>query len=51
MTVQSKGKGKVKIPADDALGVDPLLAYIGECARAKNDGKPLTVAVLGLSNV
>jgi nuclear GTP-binding protein len=51
MNVQGKGKGKAKVPADDGLGVDSVLAYLGERARAKNDDKPLAVAILGLTNV
>lgn len=49
MTIQSKGKAKA--PADDGLGVDSIHAYLGERARAKSDGKPLAVAVIGLTNV
>ena len=51
LTVQSKGKGKAKLPADDGLGVDSVLAYLGERARAKNDSRSLAVAVLGITNV
>jgi nuclear GTP-binding protein len=51
ISIHPKGKGKIKVPADDGLGVDSVVAYLGEKARAKNDGKPLAVAVLGLTNV
>jgi len=51
VTIQSNKKGKAKVSADDGLGVDSVVAYLSEAARAKNDDKPLVVAVLGLTNV
>ncbi|KAG5645776.1 hypothetical protein DXG03_005313 [Asterophora parasitica] len=46
-----KGKGKAKAPADDGLGVDSVLACLGEWAKAKKGKKPLAVAVIGVTNV
>lgn len=50
LTAQLKGKGKAKFSADNGLGVDAVRAYLGEMARAKDDDKPLAVAVLGPTN-
>lgn len=46
-----KGKGKAKARADDGLGVDSVLACLGEWAGEKTDDQPLAVAVLGVTNV
>ena len=47
----SKAKGKTKAIADDALGVDSILECLGEWAKSKTGDEPLTVAVLGVTNV
>jgi len=46
-----KGKGKTKAITDDALGVDSILGCLGEWAKSKTGDEPLTVAVLGVTNV
>ncbi|TFK35009.1 hypothetical protein BDQ12DRAFT_635436 [Crucibulum laeve] len=46
---KGKGKGKAKIPVDDAVGVDSVLAYLSKCTKAK-DKEPLTVAIVGFTN-
>jgi nuclear GTP-binding protein len=51
MKVHPTGKWKIKVPVDDGLGIDSVLAYLSGQARTKSDGKPLAVAVLGLTNV
>ncbi|KAG6864206.1 hypothetical protein C0991_011570 [Blastosporella zonata] len=50
-SVKVKGKGKAKARADDGLGVDSILACLGHWAKAKKGGKPLAVAVVGVTNV
>ncbi|KAK7061366.1 guanine nucleotide-binding protein-like 3 [Favolaschia claudopus] len=49
VAVKEKGKGKAKAPTQDAIGVDVVLAHLGEFAEKKQD-KPLCVAVVGLTN-
>ena len=44
-----KGKGKER--ADDALGVDAVLACLRQWSQAKPDREPLVVAVVGMTNV
>ncbi|KAI0366432.1 P-loop containing nucleoside triphosphate hydrolase protein [Pilatotrama ljubarskyi] len=44
-----KGKGKER--ADDAWGLDSLLTLLKQWAEEKKDEKPLTVAVVGVTNV
>ncbi|KAK0453132.1 P-loop containing nucleoside triphosphate hydrolase protein [Armillaria borealis] len=46
---QEKGKGKGKLPADDAIGVDALLKALLPWAKDKGD-EPLVVAVAGFTN-
>ncbi|GLB33406.1 putative GNL3L/Grn1 putative GTPase [Lyophyllum shimeji] len=46
-----KAKGKEKPRADDGLGVDSILACLGEWAKAKKEDQPLAVAVVGIANV
>ncbi|KDR74391.1 hypothetical protein GALMADRAFT_250307 [Galerina marginata CBS 339.88] len=46
-----KGKGKSKVPVDDALGADSLLACFAHLAREKKGDEPLAVAVIGVTNV
>ncbi|KAF8075980.1 GTP-binding protein [Lyophyllum atratum] len=46
-----KAKGKAKACADDGLGVDAVLACLGEWAKMKKGDKPLAVAVVGIANV
>ena len=41
-------KGKAKAPLNDGLGVESLVTHLGQLA---NGGDPLTVAVVGLTNV
>ncbi len=47
---QEKGKGKGKLPADDAIGVDALLKALLPWTKDKGD-EPLIVAVAGFTNV
>ena len=48
----SKGqKAKAKEPEDDAVGVDSVLACLGKWAQAKKGDGPLSVAVVGVTNV
>ncbi|KAI0643674.1 P-loop containing nucleoside triphosphate hydrolase protein [Trametes meyenii] len=49
--VQGKGKGKGKERADDAWGLDAALALLTQWAGETKDEKPLTVAVVGVTNV
>lgn len=49
--VKGKGKAKVTVPADDAVGVDSVLEVLGQWAEEKNKKMPLTVAVVGITNV
>ena len=46
-----KGKGKAKIPIDDALGAQALLDCLSQWAKEKKGGEALTVAVVGVTNV
>lgn len=46
-----KGKGKAKIPIDDALGAQPLLDCLSQWAKKKEGEEALTVAVVGVANV
>lgn len=48
---KGKGKGKVTVPADDAVGVDSVLECLGQWAQEKRNEVPLTVAVVGITNV
>lgn len=50
-SVKVKGKGKAKIPNNDGLGVDSVLACLGEWAQSKKGDEPLSVSILGLTNV
>ncbi|KAG6849948.1 hypothetical protein H0H93_003320 [Arthromyces matolae] len=45
-----KGKGKGKAPVDDGIGVDSVLECLGQWAKIKKGDKPLTVAVVGVTN-
>ena len=44
-----KGKGKER--ADDAWGLEAVLALFKQWVNEKKDDKPLTVAVVGVTNV
>ncbi|KAI8984977.1 hypothetical protein BD414DRAFT_417885 [Trametes punicea] len=44
-----KGKGKER--ADDAWGLEAVLALLKQWANEKKDEKPLTIAVVGVTNV
>jgi nuclear GTP-binding protein len=48
-----KGKGKAKIPVDDALGAEQLLNRLSQWAKEKkgDSEEALTVAVVGIANV
>ena len=47
-----KGKRKVKIPVDDALGAEQLLKCLSQWAKERKKGEEaLTVAVVGIANV
>ncbi|KAF8966516.1 hypothetical protein BDZ97DRAFT_1808256 [Flammula alnicola] len=47
-----KGKGKApKIPLDDAVGADSIIACLAHWAKEKKGDQPLTVAVVGVTNV
>ena len=49
--VKGKGKAKVTVPTDDAVGVDSVLECLGQWAQEKKNEVPLTVAVVGITNV
>ncbi|EAU82462.2 GTP-binding protein [Coprinopsis cinerea okayama7 len=54
--IPPKGKGKSTVPLSDALGVDSILACLGQWAQQKKDTKsdseaPYTIAVAGITNV
>ncbi|KAJ7283380.1 hypothetical protein C8J57DRAFT_1709798 [Mycena rebaudengoi] len=51
LIIKEKGKGKEKASSIDALGADSVLACLGEWAEQKEGDKPLTVAVVGVTNV
>ncbi|KAL7282022.1 hypothetical protein ACG7TL_003489 [Trametes sanguinea] len=44
-------KGKAKERADDAWGLEAILALLKQWAEEKKDDKPLTLAVVGVTNV
>jgi len=46
-----KGKAKAKIPTDDSVGGDSVLACLAQWAKEKNGDQPLVVAVVGVTNV
>jgi len=46
-----KSKGKSKAPANDAIGANSIFAYLSELAKEKGGDEPLTVTVVGLTNV
>ena len=46
-----KGKGKDKIPIDDALGAQPILDCLSQWAKEKKGEEALAVAVVGVANV
>jgi nuclear GTP-binding protein len=46
-----KGKGKARIPIDDALGAQPLLDCLSQWGKEKEGEEALTVAVVGVANV
>ncbi|KAJ3492929.1 hypothetical protein NLJ89_g11135 [Agrocybe chaxingu] len=46
-----KGKGKAKVPVDDAVGTDSILSCLAHWAKEKNEDAPLNVAVVGVANV
>lgn len=46
-----KGKGKVKIPTDDALGAESVLGCLSQWAKEKEGDQALSVAVVGVANV
>jgi len=46
-----KGKGKAKIPIDDALGAESVLSCLSQWAKEKKGEEALTVAVVGVANV
>ena len=46
-----KGKGKAKIPMDDALGTEQVLNCLSQWAKEKEGEEALTVAVVGIANV
>lgn len=46
-----KGKAKAKIPTDDSVGGDSVLACLAQWAKEKNGDEPLVVAVVGVTNV
>ncbi|KAF8875335.1 hypothetical protein CPB84DRAFT_1796594 [Gymnopilus junonius] len=51
-TQVKKGKGKAKVPTDDAVGAESLLACLAHLAREKkNREQSLAVAVVGVTNV
>jgi len=46
-----KGKGKAKIPVNDAVGTESILAALAHYAKEKKGDEPLAVAVVGVVNV
>ncbi|KAF4616168.1 hypothetical protein D9613_011422 [Agrocybe pediades] len=46
-----KGKGKAKIPVNDAVGTESILAALSHYAKEKKGDEPLVVAVVGVVNV
>ena len=46
-----KGKGKARIPIDDALGAEQVLNCLSQWAKEKKGEEALTVAVVGVANV
>ncbi|CAA7270739.1 unnamed protein product [Cyclocybe aegerita] len=46
-----KGKGKAKVPVDDAVGSDSILSCLAHWAKEKNGDVPLNVAIVGVANV
>jgi len=46
-----KAKAKAKIPTDDAVGRDSVLACLAQWAKEKKGSEPLAVAVVGVTNV
>ncbi|KIM42789.1 hypothetical protein M413DRAFT_123683 [Hebeloma cylindrosporum] len=46
-----KGKAKAKIPTNDAVGGDSVLACLAQWAKEKTGDEPLVVAVVGVTNV
>ncbi|KAJ7781657.1 GTP-binding protein [Mycena metata] len=53
LIIKEKGKGKAKAKASssNALGADGVLERLGEWAEQKEGDKPLSVAVVGFTNV
>ena len=49
--VKGKGKAKVTVPTDDGVGVDSVLECLGQWAQEKKNEVPLTVTVVGITNV
>ncbi|KAJ6510235.1 GTP-binding protein [Mycena vitilis] len=49
--IKPKGKGKAKVSAENATGVDSVLECLGEWANQKKGDMPLCVAVVGFTNV
>ena len=46
-----KGKAKAKVPTNDCVGGDSILACLAQWAKEKNGDEPLVVAVVGVTNV
>ncbi|KAM6495364.1 hypothetical protein JOM56_008070 [Amanita muscaria] len=46
-----KSKGKMRPRVDDGVGVEAVLELLGQWAQEKGGDKPLTVGVVGLTNV
>ena len=46
-----KSKGNEKASVNDAIGASSILAYLSECAQEKEGDEPVTVAIVGLTNV
>ncbi|KAJ7047765.1 hypothetical protein C8F04DRAFT_1216975 [Mycena alexandri] len=51
LIIKAKGKGKAKALSNNALGADTVLERLGEWAEQKEGDKPLSVAVVGFTNV
>ncbi|CCM03995.1 uncharacterized protein FIBRA_06151 [Fibroporia radiculosa] len=49
-TPEPTAKGKGKARADDAWGVDAVLAFLSQAAKKKGGDDPLVVAVVGVTN-